>query len=623
MARKVLTISLGSEIVKVCEVALAGKKKVQVYNAIDLIIPEGLCDDGVILDAQALASAIKQGLAGEGFSSKKVIFTITSKRIANKEAVIPFCKENRIKDIIQINAAEYFPITNLDNYTFNHSIMEVVQNEGIKNYRLSVTATPNELIEQYYELAKAMGMTVETIDFSGNSILQLLKLQTAGEGIDAVLQVGGENTVVNIMNGSTMIMQRSIPYGRLAIADAVKNACGISDDEADMMLIEENLGVLVGTYPDVADTVRAMLSSIGRILEFYRARNTEHPIERIYMIGDVMSVNGLAELVDDEFEQEAQVVEQLRGVEVKNHRVLSDEIVANYLANIGAVIAPMGLTLAATSKKGEKAGGEKLPWWILIFAGVVAAGMCGGILFMYYTNKTENDNLRAQIAAIEDVGSLKAKYEQSQADITAMQTWYDTTKGANETLAKFIADLEQVQPEAVAISKLTSNEGEVTIAGTSFGKPPVAQFVKELKKLSYVENVETEYIDETIVDRSADDTFQMTLTLKYEDPKKPEGDEEENSESETETGEDTADEGTSAEPEAEDHSEEGQSEEPAEEAMELTEEGSDDTINDSESDTEESLEEIPGEEESTDEGEVPEDAAGEGDEGADEEGGVE
>lgn len=622
MARKVLTISLGSEIVKVCEVALAGKKKVQVYNAIDLIIPEGLCDDGVILDAQALASAIKQGLAGEGFSSKKVIFTITSKRIANKEAVIPFCKENRIKDIIQINAAEYFPITNLENYTFNHSIMEVVQNEGIKNYRLSVTATPNELIEQYYELAKAMGMSVETIDFSGNSILQLLKLQTAGEGIDAVLQVGGENTVVNIMNGSTMIMQRSIPYGRLAIADAVKNARGISDDEADMALIEENLGVLVGTYPDVADTVRAMLSSIGRILEFYRARNTEHPIERIYMIGDVMSVNGLAELVDDEFEQEVQVVEQLRGVEVKNHRVLSDEIVANYLANIGAVIAPMGLTLATASKKSEKAGGEKLPWWILIFAGVVAAGMCGGILFMYYTNKTENDNLRAQIAAIEDVGNLKARYEQSQADLTAMQTWYDTTKGANETLARFISNLEKVQPEAVAISKITSSEGEVSIIGTSYGKPAVAQFIKELKKLGYVENVKTEYINETIANHSADDSFQMTLTLKYEDPKKPEGDEE-SSESETDTGEEAADEDTSTEFETEDNSVEDQSEETAEEVMELTEDSSDDTLSEGEDETEESLEEISGEEDSIDEGEVPEDAGGEGDEGTSEEGGAE
>ena len=534
MAGKVLSISLGSEIVKVCEVALAGKKKVQVYNAIDLIIPEGLCEDGVILDAQALANAIKQGLAGEGFSARKIVFTITSKRIANKEAIIPFCKENRIKDIVQVNASDYFPITNLDNYSFNHSIIEVIQNDNIKNYRLSVTATPNELIEQYYELAQAMGMSVEAIDYSGNSILQLLKMQTAGEGVDAVLQVGSENTVVNIMNGSTMVMQRTVPYGRLSIADAVKAARNVSDEEADAALIEEDLSDLANAYSDVADAVRSLLSSVGRILEFYRARNAEHPIERVFMIGDVNSVNGLSELINDEMDYDIEVIEHLRGVEIKNHSVLSDEIVANYLANIGAVIEPMQLSLPTEGKRGEKAGGEGLPWWILIFAGVVAVAMCGGILFVYFTNKAENDTLRSQIAAIEDITPIKQRYEQAQADLTTMQNWYDTTKGANESMARFVNDLESVMPKDVSIVKITSSEGDVILEGNSFGKPPIAEFVIQLKKLPYITDVRTDVITETIEDYSASDAFTLMLKLQYDDPHKEESEGENADISETE-----------------------------------------------------------------------------------------
>ena len=527
MATKVLSISLGSEIVKVCEVMLAGKRKVQVFNAIDLIVPEGLCEDGVILDAESLAEAIKQGLKGEGFSAKKIVFTINSKRIANKEAIIPFCKENRIKDIVQINASEYFPISNLDNYTFNHSIIEVVQNESVKNYRLSVTATPNELIEQYYELARAMGMSVEAIDYSGNSILQLLKLQTAGEGVDAVLQVGAENTVVNIMNGSTMVMQRSVPYGRLSLVDAVKSSANVSDEEADGMLMQDDIGDLASKYGDVADAVRTMLSSIGRILEFYRARNAENPVERVFVIGDVSSIAGLPDLINNEMDYEVQVVERLRGVEIKNHKVLSDEIVANYLANIGAVIAPLRIAIDEARQKGEKAKSDKLPWWILIFAAVIAIAMCGGILFVYYTNKQENDSLRAQIAALGDVENLQAEYDRAQADLQTMQNWYDTTKGGNETLARFVDDLEKVQPSAVAITKLTSSAGEVTIQGNSYGKPATAEFVIQLKRLPYIQNVKVDYINESIKDYSADDSFQLTLTLLYQDPKQSDSDDSE------------------------------------------------------------------------------------------------
>ncbi len=527
MATKVLSISLGSEIVKVCEVKLAGKRKVQVFNAIDLIVPEGLCEDGVILDAESLAEAIKQGLKGEGFSAKKIVFTINSKRIANKEAIIPFCKENRIKDIVQINASEYFPITNLDSYTFNHSIIEIVQNEGVKNYRLSVTATPNELIEQYYELAKAMGMSVEAIDYSGNSILQLLKFQTAGEGVDAVFQVGAENTVVNIMNGSTMVMQRSVPYGRLSLVDAIKSSANVSDEEADEMLMQDDIGDLAAKYGDVADAVRTMLSSIGRILEFYRARNAENPVERAFVIGDISSIAGLPDLINNEMDYEVQVVERLRGVEIKNHKVLSDEIVANYLANIGAVIAPLRIAIDEARQRGEKVKSDKLPWWILIFAAVISIAMCGGILFVYYTNKQENESLKAQIEALGDVENLQAEYDRAQADLQTMQNWYDTTKGGNETLARFVDDLEKVQPSAVAITKLTSSAGEVTIQGNSYGKPATAEFVIQLKRLPYIQNVKVDYINESIKDYSADDSFQLTLTLLYQDPKQSDSDDSE------------------------------------------------------------------------------------------------
>ena len=96
----------------------------------------------------------------------------------------------------------------------------------------------------------------------------------------------------------------------------------------------------------------------------------------------------------------------------------------------------------------------------------------------------------------------------------------------------------------------------------------------ELKKLPYVEDVKTEYINESISDYSADDAFQMTLTLKYDDPKKdveseeaePENTED-NSESSEETeiidetnGEDTeeaADEGENDEEAAGDETSEG------------------------------------------------------------------
>ncbi len=158
-------------------------------------------------------------------------------------------------------------------------------------------------------------------------------------------------------------------------------------------------------------------------------------------------------------------------------------------------------------------------------------------------------------------------------DLGAMEGWYDTTKGANESLVKLVDELEKVQPSAVAITKFTSNSGEVTIQGKSFGKPAIAQFIKELKKIPYIENVKTEYINESITDYSADDAFQMTLTLKYDDPKSGSSTQDTTEETSEETveatdeetveeapAEDSVSEETSDETESENETPEGQSE---------------------------------------------------------------
>ena len=121
---------------------------------------------------------------------------------------------------------------------------------------------------------------------------------------------------------------------------------------------------------------------------------------------------------------------------------------------------------------------------------------------------------------------LQNRYDQAQSDVQTMENWYDTTKGANETLLRLIEDLEKVQPAAVSISHFSSQEGQVTIAGSSYGKPAAAEFIIQLKKLPYISDVKIEYLNEDIENYSAHDSFQMTFTLNYADPNEEQSEDE-------------------------------------------------------------------------------------------------
>lgn len=520
MASRVLSVLLGSEVVKVCEIALAGKKKIQVFNAIDLVIPSGLCEDGVIQDVNELAAAIKEGLYGEGFVAKKIAFALNSKRIANKEITIPFVKENRIKEIININATEYFPVANINEYTLNYSILEVIELEGMKQYRLSVTATPIDLLEDYYALAKALNMGVETIDFAGNSILQLLRLQTT-DNVCAILQIGNENTVVNIMDKNVLSMQRSVPYGRSTIADAVKSARNVDDTQVDTILADEDIAELAEGNEEIADSVRMLFNSVSRIIEFYKNRNQERPIEAVKLIGDASSINGLAELFAKESEQNVELIDSLHGVEIKNRQNVTDEIAANYLSNIGAVIAPVGISLVEAKKEIAGETQTKLPWWSLIVATVAALLGIGIIAGLYFAKVTEAEGIQAQIAALGDVENLEQQYLQSQAELETLKDWYNTTKSPNESIYQLFVDLEEVQPSSLSLTTMKSEDGTIVFEGMAPGKRPIAQFEMELKKLPYVKDVSMEIVGEVAAEVQADTT----------DTSSEEGDETESAES--------------------------------------------------------------------------------------------
>ncbi len=159
-----------------------------------------------------------------------------------------------------------------------------------------------------------------------------------------------------------------------------------------------------------------------------------------------------------------------------------------------------------------------MPGGILIVAAVLALVMVGSILFLYFTAENERDNIKAQLIALGDAEDYEGKYNRAQSDAAGLRAWYDSTKSANESLSRFFADLEETMPQGVSITKFRTTGGSVTIEGQSYGKPPVAEFVIQLKKLPYVQNVRMDVLTESIEDLAAKDAFTLTLELQYDDP---------------------------------------------------------------------------------------------------------
>ena len=280
---KFITISIGSEEIKLCELDNS-KRNVSVLWAETVPTPANSYDEGEIVDIEKISKILKQTIFKNRINAKHVIFTVQGPKFANKEITIPNVKKDKIRSVVDANCAEYFPI-NTEEYVFSYSVLESFVQEGRKQLRLMIVAAPEDIIESYYTLADRLEMRLECIDFVGNSTLQIIKHQ-----IDAapniVIQVNNATTVVNILKNGVLQMQRTIPYGRNVLINAVMDERQVPEAGAEQIIRSEKLIHSSFDGDQVTDSLRYMVANLSRVVDYYTTRNQDSPLEKAYLITD-------------------------------------------------------------------------------------------------------------------------------------------------------------------------------------------------------------------------------------------------------------------------------------------------------------------------------------------------
>lgn len=490
MEQKLLSIYVGNEVTRVCEVVKKSASMVVVNNATEVATPTGAMDDGYLTDVPAIAEAIRGCVFGRGFSASKVIFTISSKKIANKEVVIPYVRgDKKVAAILEANSSEYFPMSTTGDFLFAHSIMETFQDVEGKKLRLTAVAAPRDLVECYYELADELRLTVEDIDYVGNSVLQLLSLQMKEGDTELVLQIEKDMTFVNVMSGKSVILQRSVPYGKNAVINSMMEIKKLTEKEAKTLLSNRDMLDRQVTEEEYAEAVRYLISSIGRIVEYHRSRNPDRIIDGIRVFGEGSAIAGIDEVLKQELGAQVTHFSTLQGIKAGSKSYLTSEAALRYLANFGAVLNPIGLNLnRGKSKESVSRTADKVLYAILIVAIVAVVGWVVWTMVAYYGTKAVKEKLEADIKAIEDVEQIAADYESAKAAYDSVMAFANSTYSNNELVLRFIQDLEQKLPKDTIINNFSSVDGFVEFAVTTPNKEAVADVIVAMREIDYVQS---------------------------------------------------------------------------------------------------------------------------------------
>ena len=521
-SNKVLSIDITNESITIIELTASAKKQTMIHNIIIFETPEDSYEDGVLKEPEKIAEAITQQLMARGINNKNAIFVLSSTKIVNREVMIPFVPEKKIRGIINSNSSEYFPV-NIEDYVVSHSVLETVTDEeNNKQLRVLAVAAPEHMVKSYYDLGQMAGLNVVALDYIGNAMLQLIKTQTNQNTTTMVIQLGSESTVLNIVQGDNLLLQRTVPYGTNSVVNVVMDDKGVDATTAMTLLQNDRLITVDFDDNEVTGAFRYLINNIGRVMDFYASKNPDKPIEDVFLTGDGALIRGIDGLFKVQLNVSTRIMDTLYNIKFDPSIDLKVYNPVYLVTPIGAAFAPMGFEISDAVQA----------------VAIGAAGMAFYSINKKNTVTEKRDQLEADIARVSDIEDIINAYDDAQAKYTDMESMYYTTYQLNENAREFISELEAKIPTAVVVTGFTSNNNGVSMPCTSTSYDAIADFIMQLKTIDCVDNAYVASI--TKKDEDGEITYDFSVTVNYvpmmQDPAAADGaDDAQTTEAETDT----------------------------------------------------------------------------------------
>lgn len=511
MASKVLSIEVGANVTRICLTDYKVKNP-KVYKYTKVATPEGVFTDGEITVTEELVSLLKSAISENKMNCKQVVFPITSSRIASREITIPLVKEKKIDAMVHANASDYFPI-DLSQYELGYILLGTDYANNL--YRLQVLAAPQSLLENYKQLAGALGMQMVAADYSGNSIYQMVKGECR-EGVKMVVKADENSSIVTVIKNESIVLQRTVPYG---VDDAVQTildnrAFGVSSyDEALKLAIrktcmkltinardvietedtEDDDAALLSAKEDVASSLEMLINGVARIMDYYTSRNNGETVDKIFITGIGSDFSGLSKLMTNELGVKTVGLKHLEGQTLE--KSFKDGMFGEYIACVGAVIAPVGLVGTEKGGKAERkkgSGGNDFTAvaYLLLIGGTFIAIVLIAVSILNLT--AEKTRYNRDVQRLNDLSEIRAiydKYSATQVAYDQVEQLYAITENHNEELLAFISEMEEKMPANIRVQTFSAALDNVTMNIEVNNKEEMANAVQKLRNFDTLANV--------------------------------------------------------------------------------------------------------------------------------------
>ena len=303
--RSLVGLDIGSSAVKAIELKPQGKNGYRVTAFAVEPIPPDTIVDGAIIDAVAVADAIRRIFETKRFKSVEVVASLSGNAVIVKKIALPVMTPAELAESIQWEAEQYIPF-DVQDVNIDYQVLDGGGAEsGKQTMDVLLVAAKKEKIADYMGVIAQAGRTPIIVDVDAFAVQNCFETNYGSDaGVTVLLNAGASAINVNIVSGDQSLFTRDISVGGNAYTEAIQKEFGLAFDAAEEAKKGRQIdGVSKEDLQHVLNTVsEAVLLEVQKTFDFFKATTDSGRIDRVLVCGGASQVEGFTELIAERFD---------------------------------------------------------------------------------------------------------------------------------------------------------------------------------------------------------------------------------------------------------------------------------------------------------------------------------
>lgn len=297
--RTAVGLDIGTSGVRAAEISFAAGGGATLDRFGQVAVPVGSVRDGEVVDAKAVAQALKQLWTATGFSSKRVVLGVANQRVVVRSVELPWMPMTELRNSLHLHVADLLP-TPVDQAVLDfHPLEEVTGGRGRLLRGLLVAASADSVLANI-RCVEAAGLQPMSVDLTPFALLRALNTQAFDEPVsEALVDIGARVTNVVVHNGGEPRFVRILLTGGQDVTDALSERVGATLSAAEELKQQIGMigdsGAVDAAIRAVQTTAESFIDEIRGSIDYYNASHGTDPVQRIVLSGGGSLLRGLAD----------------------------------------------------------------------------------------------------------------------------------------------------------------------------------------------------------------------------------------------------------------------------------------------------------------------------------------